>query len=236
MEDQKKTIIQHTKELKKIVFLFIIQIIITFFISFYFSEKLINFIIYFIKIDGVVKIITLTPFEILQVRVNLSFMIAFIIGIPIILFSLYKFCKPCILEKYIKKVKFYLFLSIFLTILGLGLGTTLFSGLVIKTLMQLQIFEMMWSIKTILSFVTMISLSIALILQTIIIVPLIIELRIIKRETLTKSRGIILIIITILSAIISPPDIFSMLILVLPFYISFELGLLINRLKGGARW
>ncbi len=62
-----------------------------------------------------------------------------------------------------------------------------------------------------------------------------IRTRILPVRVLEKSRGFIILIIAILAAIFSPPDVVSMLLVAIPLYIMFELTVLIGKMFKGPR-
>ena len=57
-----------------------------------------------------------------------------------------------------------------------------------------------------------------------------VKFSIVSIESLTNKRPYIITIILILSAILTPPDIVSQLMLAIPTYISFELGIIFAKI------
>ena len=58
---------------------------------------------------------------------------------------------------------------------------------------------------------------------------------IVPREKMAKNRGIILILILIISAFFTPPDAFTMILMAAPLYSLFELSLFMDKLMDKAK-
>lgn len=218
------------KDLRKAIFFIIAPAIIIFFILFYYSDFLINIVLQVNQVN-INSLITITPMESIQTKINVSLMLCLICCIPILIYSIYRFCKPAISKKHIWITRVYLYSIIILIILGFLSGVTIFSSYIINSLNYYQIATAMWSIKSVMGLILTIGFSMALILQTILFVPFIINLGLIKRKDLIKMSLGIFFLISILAAFITPPDLISQLVLSLPFYVSFWCGITISKLE-----
>jgi sec-independent protein translocase protein TatC len=169
--------------------------------------------------------------ESIQTKINISLILTLICCIPILIYSIYKFCKPAINDKHIWATRVYLYSIIILIVLGFLLGITIFSNYIINSLSYYQIAMPMWSIKSVIGLILTIGFAMALILQTILFVPFIINLGLVTRQTLIKMSLGVFLIISILAALITPPDLISQLVLSVPFYVSFWCGITISKLE-----
>ena len=85
------------------------------------------------------------------------------------------------------------------------------------------------SLKEYLAFFTRTTFIFSLVFELPLIVIFLIKLNVISVETLTRSRPYMLIGIAVLSAVITPPDIVSMLLMMAPLYLLFEISIIISR-------
>ena len=85
------------------------------------------------------------------------------------------------------------------------------------------------SLKEYLSFFIRTSLVFAFVFEIPLLLSILIKVNILTVEQLKASRRYAIVLIAILSALITPPDIVSMLLMMVPLYLLFELSLLIGK-------
>lgn len=220
------------KDLRKSVLIFIIPFITLFITIFLYSKQIINKILVLNGID-INKLITIAPLESIQTQLNLAIVMSLALTLPLILYATYIFIEPVIKNKI--KIKSYVFSSIFLCWSGFIIGITIFSKYLFQSFIYYQITGMMWSIKEVISLILSFGISMGLIFQTMIIIPLLVNMGLFTRKKLIKYSMVIFLIISILSAMITPPDIFSQIIVCVPFYGSFWMGIFISKLTEGGK-
>jgi sec-independent protein translocase protein TatC len=214
------------KDLKKSILIFFIPFIISIIGIFIYSEEIINLILKLNNIN-INSLITISPLESIQTQINTSLTISLAITIPLLLYSIYSFIEPVLKNKI--KIKLYVLSSIILSWTGFIIGSTMFSKYLIESFKYYQITGMMWSIKEVLSLIMSFGIAMSFIFQTIIIIPLLVKSKIVSRKSLIKYSLIVFLFISLLSAIITPPDIFSQIIVCVPFYTSFWIGIIISK-------
>ena len=87
-----------------------------------------------------------------------------------------------------------------------------------------------WTFPYYISFVTNLMLIFGLAFQTPIVIFFLNRTGIVSLAALCKSRKYVLLIITILAAMATPPDVISQIALAIPLYLLFELGILLSYL------
>ena len=227
-----KTVREHLKDLRRYLLIVIIPFVCLFFVLFFLSPTISNYLIEFLDIHNIV---TLTPTESISTQINMALALTFVLIIPLFILSIYSFVKDEINKNIRKKVLKYVFSSYFLAIGGVLVGVAFFSKIIFALFLSSNIANPMWSIRSIVQFVIFSSVAFAVIMQIMIIIPVLSSAGIINTKSLRKARLPILIIILFLSAIVTPPDFISQILMAIPIYLSFELGLLITKLKGGMR-
>ena len=167
----------------------------------------------------------LTPFK-------LSMMTAVFIGMPFILFQLWAFIAPG-LYKHEKSLAFpLLFSSIILFYLGM-----VFAYFVVFPLMfgfftgiQLQGVTMMTDITKYLDFVLKMFFAFGMAFEVPIATILVISTGMTTADKLADKRPYIIVVAFIAGMLLTPPDVVSQMLLAVPMWILFELGLIFSRI------
>jgi len=87
-----------------------------------------------------------------------------------------------------------------------------------------------WTLQKYISFITMLMLVFGIGFQTPIAIFFLNRTGLVSIEALRRSRKYVLLLIVILAAIATPPDVFSQITLAIPLYLLFELGILISNI------
>ena len=227
--DELKTKKEHRGDLKKGFLSIIIIFVIFIFLFFYLSPIILDYLLSYLEIPPE-NIVALTPFENIQTRFSIAFGLSLALLLPAIILSIYNFCKPALPENVQNKSFNFLFKSISLAILGILFGVFVFSKFTLNTLMNsYSLANPMWSVSSLIEFITTSSVSFALIFQIVWIIPSLSSFGVIKIKKLKEYRLVVLLIIFIISAIITPPDFTSQIIMTIPFYTCYELGILLSK-------
>ncbi|MCW8899378.1 MAG: twin-arginine translocase subunit TatC [Gammaproteobacteria bacterium] len=167
----------------------------------------------------------LTPFK-------LSMVTAIFISMPFILYQLWAFVAPG-LYKHEKSMAFpLLFSSIILFYLGM-----VFAYFVVFPLMfgfftgiQLQGVTMMTDITKYLDFVLKMFFAFGMAFEVPIATIIVISTGMTTAEKLADKRPYIIVVAFIVGMLLTPPDVVSQMLLAIPMWILFELGLIFSRL------
>jgi len=205
----------YTKQLisliKKGLISFCIIVVTMWLISKYIIRHLINY--YSINIT------TINITESLDIQIAFTLMSALILSIPMILNIITYFLEI----KANKKI----WISFILAISGLIIGLTIMSKNIILGLNQEAIIQGTYSLKNILTFGMSIGFVTALSMQLILLIPLLNQLNLID---IKKYNPLILIVVTyFICAWITPTDLTSTLITMIPMNISMFLGVKLSK-------
>jgi sec-independent protein translocase protein TatC len=196
-------------------------------IGFLFSNNLINYVTGLLP-DGI-SVVSLNPSDGFLVLFWASFSIGFMI------FSFFGglwfwfYSKNFLYEHERKVIKKNILPVFVLFFLGFIFGIGIYLGILIPYFIQINNslgLQNIWSLNIILTSALMIGFSIGLSFQLPIIIKNAISFGLIKREVLTKNRGIVLFLILVISAFITPPDVISQILVGLPLYLLFEISLI----------
>jgi sec-independent protein translocase protein TatC len=155
-----------------------------------------------------------------------GFLFAFILGIPIITLFVLNY-----LEVKFKLIQTIIYSYIGIAILGsIGayIGIVHIAPILLQYLINLRPFALYWNVLSTMSFIYLIGISFALILQLIIVIPLLHITQTIHTAKIKAYRKHYIVGILIISGIITPPDPLSLILIAIPLILSIELGLAIS--------
>jgi len=229
---KKNTYLYHLEELRLVLISIIIFFIVSFVFSMFFIEKIMMFLQDPIKTIGV-KLNYFKPEEKFLTYLKVGFFAGIFLSLPFALFRLGYFIYPA-LKKNEKK---YFYLIIFILPLIFYSGCFFAYKIIFPIAIQFFYnFAGSTSLNPIWGISSYFDLLIALIFATGVVfllpLPLVFLIRsnIISVQLINKSRPYIIIIILILAAIFSPPDVVSQLLVAIPLYLLFELSVLAGKL------
>lgn len=157
----------------------------------------------------------------------------FVIGFPYILWELWKFISPALYEKERKMAGLFVILSSFLFFIGVLFGYFVVAPLTINFFATFYASKEIVNIPTIDSYVSIIKMSViacGIMFELPIIIYFLTKLGLITPAFLKKHRRYAIVIILTLSAIVTPPDIASQIIVAIPIMLLYEVSILISML------
>ncbi|MGM0421110.1 MAG: twin-arginine translocase subunit TatC [Bacillota bacterium] len=226
-EETAMTLIDHLTELRKRIIISFVSIIIFSIIAYFFSEHLIGYLS-----QPVGDLVFLSPAEAFLTYIKVSILGGVIAALPIILFQFWKFILPALYQN--EKKFFYIILpsSIIMFYLGVIFGFIIVMPLGMKFLLGFGNVDLepLISLGFYFSFLLAFLLPFGLIFELPLVLNLLIKIGITSVDSLSSMRRYIIIIIFVIGAILTPPDVITQLMLALPLIILFEGSLLIAKL------
>ncbi len=223
---KEQTIKEHLDEIRKRVCYVFFPAIAMFFIYFSISSSIITKFLNFYNIQAFV----LSPLEYINTQINLSLVLTIVSSIPIILTQLYLFVKPAMKKEHRNKIVKQIAYSSVLAVMGVAFGIFIFANYTFEFLNSYPGLQSFWGVGSVFNYIFFSALSFGIIFQIIIIIPFLDMTNLLKVELLKNKRRFIFFGILILSAWITPTlDIFTMCVMAIPTYATFELGLLLTK-------
>jgi sec-independent protein translocase protein TatC len=161
-----------------------------------------------------------------------SFMMGIIIGFPYLIFELWRFIKPALTGSERKYGIFMLFFVFILFALGILFGYYMLSPMSIQFLGSYRVTEDIQNVITLRSFISTLAsvvFAAAVIFEIPLVAYILSKLDLITPEILKAYRRHAIIVVLIISAILTPPDFTSQIILCIPFLLLYELSIKISR-------
>lgn len=157
----------------------------------------------------------------------------FIVAFPYIIYEFWKFISPAMYANERNTARGFIFISSLLFFMGVLFGYYLVTPLSINFLGKYQVSEVVLNEFDIGSYISLVRSSViacGLIFELPIIIYFLTKIGLVTPAFLRKYRKFALVIVLILSAIITPPDILSQIIVAIPVLILYEVSIMISRI------
>ena len=155
----------------------------------------------------------------------------FILGFPYILYEIWKFISPGLYEKERKTSRGFIFVASFLFFMGVLFGYYVVAPLSINFLGGYSISKEIHNDIDLASYIATVRSAViacGLIFELPIIIYFLTKIGLITPEILKKYRKIALVVVLILSAVITPPDIASQIVVALPILLLYQISIFIS--------
>ncbi len=156
----------------------------------------------------------------------------FILAFPFVLYEFWKFVSPGLRMNERKSARGFIFVASLLFFIGVLFGYYVVTPLSINFLGNYQVSSQVFNDFDLSSYIGLVracALSGGLIFELPIIIYFLTKIGLVTPEFLRKYRKFALVIVLIISAIITPPDIASQIIVTIPVVILYELSIFISK-------
>jgi sec-independent protein translocase protein TatC len=234
--DREMSLFDHLNELRGRLIFSILSILAVFAIAMVFSTELIQFInVPLAKAlpDNMKTLHFTGPMDVFIAQIKVGGMCAIIFACPVWVFQLWQFVAPA-LHKHerIYAIPFVL-ASILLFFTGIGFSFFVVIPMALKFLITLGTEAGATPIITIndyISVLTVLVIGFGVVFQMPILLVLLAVLELITLEFLIQYRKMMLILILVMAAVLTPPDPLSQMAMALPMYVMYELSIILIRL------
>jgi sec-independent protein translocase protein TatC len=166
----------------------------------------------------------LTPFK-------LTFFVAFMVTLPFIIYQVLRFILPGLYKKEKAKIVPFMVFSVLLFYLGIVFAYFVVFPLVFGffTSMAPDGVKVMTDISSYLGFVLKLFFAFGLVFEIPVLVILLIHSGAISPEILRKQRPYVIVVCFVVGMLLTPPDVISQLLLAVPMWLLYELGIVIGK-------
>ncbi len=226
-EGKNLTIVGHLDELRKRLINSVIVFVLAVALSYNYSELIVKNIV---NISPDTEFIFIAPSELLMSYVKISLITGLVVSAPFLLMQLWLFISPGLSSS----EKRYIIISLFTGAIFFILGIIFSYYVVLPTMLiffmgfQIDEIQAMISFSNYLSFVISTLLSFGIIFELPIIMALLTRFGLVKVDFLKKNRKIFILVIFIIAAILTPPDVVSQVLLAIPMLLLFEVGIILS--------
>ena len=166
-----------------------------------------------------------------MMSMSVSLMLGFILAFPYVLWQLWKFIKPALKPSEIKMANGIVFWCSILFFTGVAFAYFIVAPYTINFFGNYKLSPLFENIITIDNYYDTMSnmiLAMGIVFELPMLVYFLSRIGIITPEFLIKQRRVAILILFILAEIITPPDLFSCLLVFVPLYVLFEISVVIS--------
>ncbi|WJY27363.1 twin-arginine translocase subunit TatC [Sporosarcina trichiuri] len=216
--DDESNLVEHLTELRKQL----IKSVAVFLLFFVATFSTIN--LWFPYVTRGYKLIVLSPMEVVSFYTTISAALAFGLSVPFLCHFLWQFVKPGLTEKESRFLSLYSPVIFLLFAGGLAFGYFVVNPLSYNFLITLgkMNFDVMVTAQEYARFLLMTTMPIGLLFELPVVALFLSAIGILTSGTLKKVRKWSYIILAVVSALITPPDFFSQLIILIPMIALYE--------------
>lgn len=156
-----------------------------------------------------------------------------IVGFPYILYEFWRFISPGLRENERKSSRGFIFIASVLFFLGVLFGYYVISPLSINFLGNYQVSEEVTNQFDLESYISLVRTSVlacGIVFELPILMYILTKIGLVTPEALKKYRKFSIIIILVLSALITPPDVVSQIIVAIPILVLYEVSIYISKM------
>ena len=162
----------------------------------------------------------------------ISIVTGFILSFPYVLWEIWRFVRPAMHENERKYSRGGVFISTILFLMGILFSYFLIVPLTVNFLGTYHVSETVYnqiSLSSYISTVVSVTFAVGIVFELPILVYFLTKIGVITPDFLKKNRRYMYVILLILSAIITPPDMFSQILVVFPLIGLYEFSITVSR-------
>ncbi len=226
----KESLVSHFEALRKTLLKCIVATALCYPVGYWITPDVINQLIQWSFPENIGKLHYFSPLEAFWVKLRLGFILAMIFAYPYNIFQFWKFLLPALYDNERKSLGKWITLSSILFFSGIAFCTVCVLPLLMDFAGSFSSPELqaMFGLENFLSLAGMMMLAFGIMFQTPILVFIAIRFDFVSRETLSRKRPYIMTGILIIAALLTPPDVISQILMAIPTWLLFELGLILS--------
>ena len=228
-EEDKLTLVEHLTELRNRIIYMAVALVAAILVSYNFAEILVKDMI---GIVPDINFVFIAPAELLLSYIKIAVIIGLVVSAPFLITQIWLFISPGLEKKERRTIVFSLMFGGVFFIIGAVFAYIIVLPLMIQFFMSFQMegIDEMISFSSYLSLVMNTVLSFGLIFEMPSIMVILTRLGVVRSKFLRQNRKYIILVIFVLAAVLTPPDVISQTLLALPMILLFELGIFLSRI------
>lgn len=183
---------------------------------------------YFCVQDLALQIININMSGQFMTHMYISFMVGLVVSVPYIIYEFWKFIAPALHENERKGSSIFILICSLLFIIGVLFAYYLIVPITLNFFGSYQVSETIKnqiSLDSYISTIITVTLSIGIVFELPILIYFLAKIGLVSIETLKKNRKYTLVIVLIIAAIVTPPDVFSQILVTIPLMILYEVSI-----------
>jgi len=223
----------HLEELRWVVFKSIIALIVGTGIGLIFTSSLYKALMLPLnRVQGKVHLVFSGPLDAFLVKIKMALLAGIVIAFPFILTYIWSFVAPGLKKRERRAVWFGIGAGFVFLCIGVTFGYVMLPyGIAFLVSFGAPDIQQLWSLNVYMSFCFRLLIGFGIVFQLPVVLTVLVRLGIVEVDTLAKNRHYAVIIALVVSAILTPPDMISQIVLAGPIMLLYELSILAGRLE-----
>ena len=224
----------HLRELRNRILICVILLLAVFGLCLSFAPRIVTMLTDMGKQFNYVYVY-IAPQELFLVYMNVALVGAVVVCFPVLAYQIYAFCSPGLSAKERTYISGALIAGAVCFLLGVAFAYFISLPFMLRFLIQFTgevDVSASISIQSYVSFLLTVFVIFGLVFELPVISVLLTGLGIVRAEWLVKGRKIMIVVIFVLAAIITPPDIVSQIMVAVPMLGLYELSIVLSRAVG----
>jgi sec-independent protein translocase protein TatC len=231
VEEEKLPVTDHLEELRTRIIKCFVAIIVGFLLSFTFSQQLFDFLTYpLVKAmpEGG-KLIYTSLQEAFVTYMKIAFFAGLFMAIPVIFYQIWKFVIPGLYEKERTYIVPFMIMACVFFILGASFAFFVAFPFAFRFFLSFanDRIQALPSMKEYLSLCMSLIIAFGITFELPVVMFFLAKMGLVDHTKLKKFRKYAFLIISTAAAFLTPPDILSMILLIIPLYFLYELSILV---------
>lgn len=233
--------LEHLEELRRAILKSVLAILVGMVLCFTFADYIINFLLsptFQENLKTEIEIQAIRPAGMFTAKVNISLLLGFAFALPYVLYNMWTFVSPGLLDKEKKYVPIVIFFCCVLFLVGAAFAFYILIPVMVRFFVQLHVPDIkpQWDIGFYVGLVNKMVLIMGCVFQMPAIVAFLTWLRILNASVLKRVWRIALVVIFIAAAVITPTgDPYTQTLVAIPLVILYFISMGIAALIGRSR-
>ena len=229
--DKDESLISHIEALRECLLRCLTAVALVLPFALYVAPKALDFLVSILIGNNNVSLNYFSPMEVFLLQIKLALLLDVAVCFPYIMRKLWDFILPALYKHERKTIGVGIVLSSILFFAGIAFCLFLILPLIISFGISFSgdKLQAMLGISNIINLAITLSLVFGLMFQVPLITHLLIRWEVVSYKTISSVRPYVVVGLLTVCAILTPPDIVSQVMLFIPTYLLFELGLLFSK-------
>lgn len=234
-ELSKDTLVGHLSELRNRLAIVLVVNIVAILVCFQFSDKAIN---YLLALNPGMQLVYIAPSELFMAYIKIAIICGVVLASPITMGQIFGFVSKGLYEKERRVTIVSMTMGVFFFALGVICCYYMVLPFILGFFMRMDIAEVtaMVSIQEYMSFINTMLLAFGIVFEMPVVVFALSWVGVLKPDHMRRFHGALVVIIFIVAAIVTPPDVVSQILMAVPMVLLLELSMVICNLVSKKRF
>lgn len=227
-------ILEHLGELRKRLFIIVTVFFVVTIASFNFSDDIVGVLVE-TAIDIGYQMVYIAPGELFTQYIKISVITGLVVSSPVIFFQIWMFVRPALKSNEKSVVFLTLLAGLLCFVIGALFAYFIVVPITLTFFRNVDNFTMVQPTITIQNYITFVIttlLTFGIVFEMPVVTVLLSELGLLKPEWLTGSRKMVIVVVFVIAAIITPPDVISQTLVAFPMLLLFEVSIALSKMIG----